>query len=645
MPRIIGDDLLARDERGKLRTKIATVFPRSDTIVTLPGIHASQRVAYTDELNRQRVAAGQPPLTEAEMEEEWSNAVDLVMDDENVLIRPDPKDMDLAFEADELLQEIISKQNIKFLHVLDPSVRDAIRRRGELWRISPLPRSPDEMKAMIDASRIGIGGREIYYYAKDTGTRLLTYDHFAALGNLPDDSLRAHLVEIQRHTQQKNRFGQPEVAFFAPDPQPIVDAMSEGDFAALEPGPLRMVYQRLVQIFAAAVPPELRHDDLNSPQWRAAIFAALIGKSDKTVSEEKLLGLSAEFFMQVEWLPGGRIDNGELILDPVFYEEGCAIGHRARDENARGFIINFLRDYTDLDYVNIGAVGGSMSGRPTSAGRRGVYLAEVQPKGGGRPILRIIRMQKWGVREHLDAHKDLLNAILEAEEYTEYVMDRRLGCRQLGMQVPPRLTARKISERYDGSNANYRGRWIWTSYFERDYIPGVASDKISAVRLADDRFALAFARIMGRAAAPNLVVGRCDLEGKVIFDDGDELIIEDERGIPLDAIVADHTGTFVDFRGDLRLLAPAYASPVNRRLECLPDVEAFTTAYVDEFCSRFSQIQQEYRRRKRAFDTLFRHMRHDEGGSFAFRWQMVLARLSAADPFELARIIRQSVKR
>jgi hypothetical protein len=31
-------------------------------------------------------------------------------------------------------------------------------------------------------------------------------------------------------------------------------------------------------------------------------------------------GISPEFYMQIEWLPGARIENEELIFDPVFEE-------------------------------------------------------------------------------------------------------------------------------------------------------------------------------------------------------------------------------------------------------------------------------------------------------------------------------------
>ena len=77
------------------------------------------------------------------------------MEDDTILIRPDPDNMPLAFEADELLQELVPKHRIKFLGVRNEKVRDAIKQRGEWWRISLLPKTPDEMKQMIAASRIG----------------------------------------------------------------------------------------------------------------------------------------------------------------------------------------------------------------------------------------------------------------------------------------------------------------------------------------------------------------------------------------------------------------------------------------------------------------------------------------------------------
>ncbi|HET6248326.1 MAG TPA: hypothetical protein VFE47_11555 [Tepidisphaeraceae bacterium] len=640
----IGEELLARDGDGKLRVRIATVFPAGEAIVTLPGIHATQRIAYVDRLNDQRVKWGLEPLNEETQEDLWCTAVDLIVDDDAILIRPDPSQMDLAFAADELLQQLYSKKQIKFLYVLNPQVRQAIKQRGECWRINPLPRSPAEMSRMISASRIGIGGREIYYYNAVTGTRLLTCGEFCALGKMDDAELRNHLIEIRDYCVQTNRMRNPEIGFFMADAPAILSTLAAQDFAAMDGAKLRSVYDTLCHLFRTSVRTEFQTDDVEDPHWRSAMYAALIGQSEKSISEEVLLGLSAEFFMQVEWVPGGRLEDGELILDPVFEEEDietcCVLGRSVCDMRARSLIFNFIREYGDLEHVNLGRVAPSLSHRHAYEGHRGVYLAEIQKRGASTPMLRIIRMQKRGVWELLDQGCDLLDAITESEEYTEQILDRRLACRQLGMNLPPHVTTRKLCERYTGTNAAYQGRSVWSTYFERDYIHGLATDKVPAGRFADDAFALAFARVLGRSAAPNLIVGRCDKAGQVIFDSGDELLIDGPGGLPVDIVVTDHTGTFMDYRRPLADLAAAYAQSTTRRSAHLSDDRAFGEVFLQAFAERFMQLQQDYQKRKRAFRTLFTHQNRGEASRFMEGWECTLDRLAAADCGELVERIR-----
>jgi hypothetical protein len=293
--------------------------------------------------------------------------------------------------------------------------------------------------------------------------------------------------------------------------------------------------------------------------------------------------------------------------------------------------------------VNIGRVISSLARRRPFPGRRDVYVVQVKQRDSQGEIISVIRMQKWGVRERLDEGKSLLQAMRESEEYTEYVLDRRLGCRQLGMNLPSRVTDGRINERYSGLQKELEGLMIWSPYFERDYIHGVATDKVPLYRFASDEFALAFARLMGRAAAVNLVVGRCDHQDNVLFDDGDEVLVEDAAGLPLEIVVADQTGTFKNYQRDLRLAAPAYADVINRRAEHVSNLEAFAGEYLEAFADRLAAIQRYYRWRRRAFDTLFKDRPRDERGSFAYRWERVLARLDQADPQELKELIRESL--
>jgi hypothetical protein len=639
---------LARDAQGRLRSRIATSFPRSRTIVTLPGIHATQRMAYVHAVNSDRQLRDLPPLTEEEEMSEWQQSVDLIVDDDAILVRPDPDNMPLAFEADEQLQELVSKQKVKFLFVMNQKVRQSIKERGENWRIAALPQTPEDMKSMIGSSRIGIGGRAIYYYNRIVGTRFLTYAAFESLGDLAPVELATHLGEIHDFSARHNRRGYPEISFFASDGTFGPDDFVASDALALTPDGIRAHYEMLKGRFRQAVRPDLWEDNPDNLEWRNTMFAALIAQRDETIPEETLLGLSSEFFMQIEWLPGGRIEEGELVFDPLFDEfEHTPDSPELRllcDDKARGFIFNFVREFGDIEYVNIGRIVGSLSQRPTATGRRDVYVAEVKQRNTPRPFVRIIRMQKWGIREHLEENKDLLRAIMEAEEYTDYILDRRLGCRQLGMNLPPRITTRKLGERYHGSRHEYEGQMIWSTYFERDYVVGIATDKIPRSRYQNPPYARLLAELLGRTAATNIVVGRMNLQNHVLFDDGDEVVVEGASGLPSDIVVSDHTGTFVDYTSPLEAQAPAYALPILRRASFLPKPAECAEAYIKAFGERFTFIQQEYRKRKRAFDTLFKHRRRDEHGSFAYRWERVLDRLNRTDGAAITAALRAHLK-
>ena len=92
--------------------------------------------------------------------------------------------------------------------------------------------------------------------------------------------------------------------------------------------------------------------------------------------------------------------------------------------------------------------------------------------------------------------------------------------------------------------------------------------------------------LLGQAAAPKIVVGRCDGMGSPLFDDGDEVLIMDPEGMPQDIVVSDHTGTFNDYSCPLSEHAVTYAVPVRRRQPFLPDARAFAHAYLSAFEER-----------------------------------------------------------
>jgi len=645
MPKILGAHPFARDDRGRLRSRIATLFPSGNMLVTLPGIHATQRLAYVEALNQQRVEQGEAPLSLDEQMGIWQNSVDLIVDQDAILIRPDPDNMPLAFWADEMLQELVPKHKIKFLYALNDKVRLAIKKRGECWRISPLPKSWPEVVQMIEAAKIGIAGEEIYYYSRQTGSRILTYAEFARLAALDDDGLRRHLEEIRQYAQRRNSRGNPEIVFFAAARDFSAARFEACDFHRQDGTALRAAHEQLREQFAAAVAADFRVDNPEHAEWRNRMYAVMIGRDEESVGEEELQGLSSEFFMQIHWLPGVRIEEGEMLFDPIFDLQVVGDDVRAAlcDEKCRGIIINYVREYGDLEWINVGCVIGSLSRRQHFFGRRDVYIAVVKLRSCDTELVHIIRMQKWGVREHLDEGRTLEQAMLLSEDYTEYIFDRRMGCRQLGMNLCPHVSAHKLNEIYAGKRDDCRGQEIRSPYFQRDYIRGIATDKIPAHRFQSEQYALAFAHLLGRAAAPNMIVGRFGLDGNVLFDDGDEVVLENDEGLPVAIIVADLTGTFANYFGDLSEMAAAYAAPLVRRLRDVPHPDEFLAAYLDAFEGRFRAIRDEFLRQQAIFENLFEFRRRKEPGSFPYRWRRVLQRLLDTDPHTITECIREKV--
>lgn len=648
---IIGPHPFTKDLNAQLVVRIGTIFPEYTALYTeVPGVHAWQRLSFLDRLNEERTSSGQAPLTPMQEETISINSVDLIFEDNFILIRPDPCRMDLAFAADDLLQSITSKQNIKFLNVSDPRVREAIKQRGESWRLSSIPKSREAKQQVIFGSKVRIHGLPIYFYNRLTGTRWLTCHQFEALGTLQDPALAAHLQEIGDHAFRRNRLGRPEVDFFAADIRRFgAREFAGNDFLRMNSAALRSKYEELFQHFKSSVHEAFRTDDCSNKAWCERMLSTLFLEGNEAQTEQILSGLSPEFFMQVEWLPGGRLEEGEFLFDPVF-EEAAAHPEstqlqRLCDSRAQGIILNFIRDYGDLAYINVGRVPESLSlDRPLQHGRRGVYLAELVTHRERHPIKRLLRLQKWGVWEHLDEGKDLLQAIEESDEYTDYWLDRRLACRQLGMNLCRRVVMRRLIETYRGANKAYHGCSIRTTYFEREYLRGIATDKLPWDRYSRPGYALRFAELLGDAAASSNIVGRSLENGTApVFDDGDEVVCEDENGLPVDIMVADHSGAFGNYQDSLESFGAHYARPVNSRTTLVPDPRAFAASYLGAFRQEFLRIQGDYRKRRRAFDNLFKHCKYDPAGSLAYRWECALRRLDKTHIDSIMEAIAQHI--
>lgn len=650
--RLIGPHPFEPDGRGAQSVRIGTLFLDEGVLYTQPpGVHAWQRTGFIELQNSQRAAAGLPPLALEEEQRICSRSVDLVFDPGQIQIRPNAQCMEAAFAADELLQELVSKRQVIFLSVSDPRVREAIKRRGEYWRLSSIPKSREGKKQLIFGSKVAISGARIYFYNRLTGTRWLTCQEFGNLEQLAPAELAAQLQEIADHCIRRNRLGRPELDFFAADFHHLGGQQFAGVvFKDLSPDQVLARFQELHDRFRSAVHESFRRDDCLNEAWCQRMLATLFLDGNETQTEQILGGLSPEFFMQVEWLAGGRFEEGEFMFDPLFDEAALHPDdkelRRLCDPRAKGIIFNFIREYGNVDYINVGRIPESLSiERPQQQGRRGVYLAEFQIRGELEPIKRFMRLQKWCVNEHLDKGFSLEQAIEESDEYTDYWLDRRLGCRQLGLNLPNRVVMRRLTENYHGKNQAYEGRLVHTTYFEREYVSGIATDKLPLDRLARPEYALKLAALLGRAAASSMIVGRALDQGKrPVFDDGDEVVREGPDGLPQEIMLGDHSGAFGEYEYSLDGFAAHYARPVNAREKVLPLPREFARAYLAAFREQFLHVQGDYRKRRRAFDALFKHCKYHKGGSFAFRWECVLRRLDQTEADQLLDAIRRHIR-
>ena len=642
--KIIGDKIFARDAEGRLLSRIGTLFFRTPGLVTKRGIHAMQRIMWLEELAKER------PLTPSEEEAEIAESVDLIFTDDQVLIRPNPDRMDLAFRADEVLQTMVAKRSIRFLNTSSAKVRAALRARGENWRMARQPISQDDMAALIEHAKVAIGERPIYYYNPATGTRFVTAGAYAEIKGMPPADFRRQVVEIVTGLNKRNRTGHPEIDLFpAATPIEVKRAFRDLKVAELGDAELKSACDQIALDWRMALPPELRDESVANFDWRNAMCHALTAGPNETTAEEQELvaGISPEFYRQIEWLPGARIADGEVIFDPIYDEAARTQDPELLalcDMRVKSLLFNTTRLFGRIRYINVGRIAASLARRPIAGDRRGhLYIMQYEEEGEAEPTVMMIRLQKWGVAEHLDEGKSLLQSILEADEYSDFILDRRLMCRQLGMNLPRHIGYGHFAEKYRGSN-QYNGVSVRSAYFVRSYVHGIASDKVPLAKYRNPAWAQKFAFLMGRAAAIDLVVGRRNsITKELLFDQNYEVVTTGEDGMPAEIRITDHAGSFVDYERPLADFASEYAAFATRRAKYVTEYPTFVAAYVEGFRRHLAETQAAYRARRRAFDHLFSDRPYDTNGSGAYRWACALRRLDACDPDAIAAQLKAAI--
>ena len=92
----------------------------------------------------------------------------------------------------------------------------------------------------------------------------------------------------------------------------------------------------------------------------------------------------------------------------------------------------------------------------------------------------------------------------------------------------------------------------------------------------------------------------------MLFDDGDEIVIMNGNGDPVEIIVTDVTASFNDCEIPLTEFATDYLQPIYDRHEKIPEsIDIFKDSYINEFIMEFNKIQANYRKNRMIFRNMF----------------------------------------
>ncbi len=417
---ILGPDFSARDRDGKPLSPIAVIFPKLLLLVTGRGIHAELVVRGEEFLRAKLRETEKRDLTAEEEEEIYENVVSLLTRDATVLIRSYPDDMERVFAADELLQRFLPKECIQFTGVHIAEVRAQLRKRGENWRIAPPPRSAREICQHISASRVQVKTGTTYYQNAQSGERFLTYEEFIRIRPLLRQAAgeaRARLREIDHLSRLVNDQGVPELSFFVPAKRRLATKLLEDLLLVLEDDVSQQASERAEDLFdhfamsfAETAGEELTVDGEKHTTWQTTMFCRLYDLDEELV-EERTLGLSPEFHLNVRWLPGAHLEENEVTFE-------AKAGPRVRS-----LIAYFLQTWPGIVSINIGRVESSLTDRDRTGEEREVYLVVLGLPQGGEEI-RLLRLMKWDVVHRLKQGLPLNQAISDTIRYRDYVLDR-----------------------------------------------------------------------------------------------------------------------------------------------------------------------------------------------------------------------------
>ncbi len=631
----IGPELFAEDAEGRLLSPIASVFPRHKTIITVRGIHAihaSLMVEYLRHQSGDSSGCAAPGC----FDEVCDDAVSLVLRNPYLLIRSDPANMDHIFVADEMLQAFLPKDRIQFTGIHLSTVREKLRQRGESWRMSIPPRSIREIAEYVRSSRVQVGTGLTVYYNAQTGGRFLTFEEFLRIRPLlrsDRNEALARLREILDLFGRVNSWGNRELSFFLPADKHLdftgierTVVLLDRPSAANRTDEIEAVFDAFAERFAKAAGSELTIDDDDHAVWRTTMFCRLFDIDEHEV-EEWALGLSHEFHLNVKWLPGATVVNGELRFDS------------AASPKVKGILSHLWNRCEGFASINLGRVESPLTLRDISGEEREVYLVVITKKDGNEHI-RLLRHMKWDVLHRIKLGAPLHQAIKATELYRDYIFDRLHAAAELGFPI---LSYNEITLQEDIPGLGK----IQSFFFDRQYVPGIVTDKIPLAYYRRPQFIVDLARLLGAAASFTLVLGKASPRtGNVFYDDGDELIQFDETGTPERLVIIETTGSFTDWTTPLISLLPQclqrFRSHLNRAVTVGVPRPVINQA-IDNFARGLTEkiILLKGFAASASVQDMFKD-RDPEPAGIRIRWRGILERLDCTDVEELRRYIASS---
>lgn len=633
----VGPDLFATDEKGDLLSPIASVFPRHRTIVTVRGIHACH-ISVMLELLRLRSPERKPgEIDQLEMEL-CRDAVSLLLRDALILVRSDPSDMEHVFAADLILQSFFPKERIQFTGLHIPEIRRQLRRRGESWRMSPPPRSVDEISSHVRASKVQVSTGLTVYCSAPTGGRFLTHEEFMRIRTLLEADRAealARLKEILNLSRRVNNWGIRELSFFLPAGMSLDLAHLNRAVSMLEAPPssestrrAQRAFDSFASHFARSAGSELTSDDYRNPVWRTTMFCRLFDINEEEM-EEWALHLSPEFHLNVKWLPGASVVGDEIRFAP-------GVHHRVR-----GLISHFWEKSGGLLSINIGRIEESQSARDISGEEREVYLLVMTTR-DEKDSIRILRLMKWDVIYRIKMGIPLDQAIAETFKYRNYIFDRLHAAAELGFPILSYSEIR-LDERVPGLGL------IPTFFFERQYISGIVTDKIPISCYKNPNFIKSLAGLLGMAASFTLALGRASPRtGKIFYDDGDEVIQLNSRSIPTRLIIIETTGSFTDWTTPVLTMLPQCLTRFRVHIEKAlrsgvpPQVtEEAVAVFAEALCSRLHEVKEIVSTPSSNVRFLFSDRTWEQGG-IRDRWDGIIHRIETTDVKQLSDYIADS---